>query len=304
MKMNYKEVEDYRQYTSSSEIHKAVNSLIGILRGVKIDEVVNEEELEEVKHWCNMHRPFQTKFPFSEIIPLIDEALSDHLLTTDEIQDILWLCENLVQNGGFKKYYDVVTSSLQQFQGIIHGIMADYKLNEEEIHRLSDWMEDNDFLKGFYPFDEIHSLLTVSKKDGVISQDELNMFTAYFGNFIDSKSSYNINESEISDLQSKYSVGGICSVCPEISFENKIFSFTGTSSKATRSEIAEIIIKNGGVFNNNVTRSTHYLIVGNDGNPCWAFSCYGRKVEKAVQLRKDGSQVIIVHENDFWDELY
>lgn len=31
----------------------------------------------------------------------------------------------------------------------------------------------------------------------------------------------------------------------------------------------------------------------------WAFSCYGRKVEKAVQLRKDGSQVIIVHENDF-----
>jgi hypothetical protein len=54
---------------------------------------------------------------------------------------------------------------------------------------------------------------------------------------------------------------------------------------------------------NSVSRKTNYLIVGDDGNPCWAFACYGRKVEKAINLRKQGTQIIIVHENDFWREI-
>ena len=29
-------------------------------------------------------------------------------------------------------------------------------------------------------------------------------------------------------------------------------------------------------------------IVGDNGNPAWAFSCYGRKVEKAIDMRKGG----------------
>lgn len=35
-------------------------------------------------------------------------------------------------------------------------------------------------------------------------------------------------------------------------------------------------------------------------NPCWAYACYGRKVEQAIGLRKAGSQLLLVHEADFW----
>lgn len=31
-----------------------------------------------------------------------------------------------------------------------------------------------------------------------------------------------------------------------------------------------------------------------------AFSCYDRKVEKAVKMRKEGHQILIIHEGDFW----
>lgn len=55
-----------------------------------------------------------------------------------------------------------------------------------------------------------------------------------------------------------------------------------------------------GIFNDNVVKTTEYLLVGNEGNPCWAFSCYGRKVEKAMELRKKGVNILIVHEDDFW----
>lgn len=299
-----KEVNEYRQFTKPAEMHKAINSLIGLLEGIKLDSKTNELELSEVINWCNLQRRFQDKFPFSEIIPLIDDALVDDILTSDEIEDILWLCKSIIHHDSFNTYYDVITSSLQELHGIIHGIMADNIINNEEIDQLFDWMEDHDFLKGSYPFDEIYSLLIAIKEDGVISDDEINMLKAYLGNFIDTRSSYNINESEIKDLQNMYSVNGICAVCPEIIFENKTFSFTGTSSKAKRKDIADLIAKMGGTFNNNVTTKTDFLIVGGDGNPCWAFSCYGRKVEKAVELRKNGQQIIIVHENDFWDEVW
>lgn len=303
MTKNFNEVEGYRVFTAPAEIHKAVNSLIGMLNGIQFDNVLKTEEVEEVVNWCNLHRRFQNKFPFSEIIPMLDSALEDDILTNEEIDDVLWLCNNVVHHDGFNTYYDIVTSSLQQLHGIIHGVMADSFINDDEVIQLYQWMEERDFLKGYYPFDEIYSLLTEIKKDGIISQDERNMLKAYLGNFIDTRSSYNIHEIEIKELQNKYSVNGICAVCPEISFKDKIFSFTGTSGRAKRKEIVEVITNLGGTFNNNVTLKTDFLIVGNDGNPCWAFSCYGRKVEKAVELRKNGSSIIIVHENDFWDEV-
>lgn len=303
MTKNFNEVEGYRVFTAPAEIHKAVNSLIGMLNGIQFDNVLKMEEVEEVVNWCNLHRRFQNKFPFSEIIPMIDSALEDEILTSEEIEDILWLCNNVIHHEGFNTYYDIVTSSLQQLHGIIHGVMADNIINDDEVILLYQWMEERDFLKGYYPFDEIYSLLTEIKKDGTFSQDERNMLKAYLGNFVDTRSSYNINEFEIKELQDKYLVRGICAVCPDITFENKVFSFTGTSGRAKRKEIAEVITNLGGIFNNNITLKTDFLIVGNDGNPCWAFSCYGRKVEKAVDLRKNGSSIIIVHENDFWDEV-
>ncbi|NQD67274.1 NAD-dependent DNA ligase [Bacillus haikouensis] len=304
MNNSFKEIHEYRKYTSKAEIHKAINSLIGMIEGIRLDQAINLDELEEIIHWCSMHRHLHKKSPFSEIIPVVDHALEDNILEPDEVEDILWLCQKVIKEDDFKEYYNLITSSIQQLEGILHGLLADNELTETEVNQLAAWMEDHDFLKGTYPFDEIDSLLTSAREDGVISEDERHMLKAFFGNFVDTKISYNVNEFEIKTLQGKYSVSGICAVCPEIKFEAKSFCFTGTSSQATRNEIAELITTKGGTFNKGVTKKTDYLIVGGDGNPCWAFSCYGRKVEKAVQMRRDGSGILIVHENDFWDEVY
>jgi NAD-dependent DNA ligase len=304
MNKSYSEIEDYRIYTSKAELHKAVNSLIGIINGIVIDGIVNNDELAEITNWCSMHRHLKNKSPFSEIIPVVDNALTDNQLDNEEIQDILWLCNHVINNNEFDEFYSMITSSIQQLEGLLHGLLADNELSDIEIDQLSKWMEEHDFLKGSYPFDEVDSLLVSARQDGIISTDEKNMLKAFFALFIDTRISYNINEIEMKALQNKYSVSGICAVCPEVTFENKTFSFTGKSSRAKRNEIAEVIIKKDGSFNENVTKKTDYLIVGGEGNPCWAFSCYGRKVERAVQLRKEGSLIIIVHENDFWDEIH
>ena len=59
--------------------------------------------------------------------------------------------------------------------------------------------------------------------------------------------------------------------------------------------------KLGGIPTDSINKRTDYLIVGDNGNPAWAFSCYGRKVEKALSLRKDGHTITMIHEFDFSD---
>lgn len=68
-----------------------------------------------------------------------------------------------------------------------------------------------------------------------------------------------------------------------------------------RREIAERIKSLGGIVKNNISKKTNYLIVCTAGNPCWAYSCYGRKVDEAIKLRKNGVPITIVSETDLWD---
>lgn len=296
----HSEIKDYRKYTTPAELHKAVNTLKGIVAGITTDYNVSEDETNELINWCMAHQHLVNRHPFSELIPLIETVCQDGTVSPDEAHDIIWLCNNFVSNSD---YYDLITSSLQFLSGLIHGILADGTITDDEIQTLQMWIRTNDYLTGTYPFDEIESLILSILTDGTVTEDERNMLKAFLSNFIDLKTSYNLNEIEMDELKSKYSISGICAVCQEIEFENNVFCFTGQSTRAKRNDIADIIVAHGGKFGSSVTGKTRYLIVGNDGNPCWAFSCYGRKIEEAVNRRKNGQTLTIVNEIDFWDIL-
>ena len=298
-----KELNEYRHFMKKEEMHKSLNSLVGILEGISADGAISIEEAAELQQWYELHRHLLNTHPFSQIFPIIDAALTDGSLDIEEAKDILWVCNKFSDLSEGDLYFDAITSKIQQLQGMVHGMIADGKLSDSEIKQLNEWLNDNDFLSGTYPFDEIYSLLLAAKDDGTISEDERNMLIAFFTNFIDTKESCNIHEVDARKLRELYSIQGICAVCPEISFDGTTFCFTGASTRGTRAEIAKIVESKGSHFTNGVTQKTDYLIVGGDGNPCWAFSCYGRKVEKAMDLRKAGYKVVIVHENDFWDEV-
>lgn len=298
--MSAKEIDEYRKFTTPAELHKAVNTLKGMVAGITTDSKINEDEVNELVNWCISHSHLSDRHPFNELIPLIKASCEDGIISSEESSDIIWLCNNFVSDS---HYYDLVTSSLQFFTGLIHGIMADGEITDGEIYTLKKWMQTNDYLIGCYPFDEIESLIMAILADGKISDDERNMLKAFLSNFIDLHASYNLNELDMNALKEKYHISGICAICQEIDFEGTVFCFTGQSSRAKRSEIANIIETHGGHFSPDVTNKTRYLIVGNEGNPCWAFSCYGRKIEKAIEHRKNGQLLTIVNELDFWDIL-
>ena len=143
-------------------------------------------------------------------------------------------------------------------------------------------------------------------KDGKVDEAEQAMLKDFFEDFIEYSFAKQVRTEAArvkAGMLRQMSLPGICATCPDVRFAGRTFTLTGTSAKATRKDIVGRIAAKGGEFSPNVTERTHYLVVGSGANPCWAFSCYGRKVEKAVELRKSGVPIVIVHETDFWDAM-
>lgn len=296
--MRFAEIDEYRKFTHPAELHKAINTLRGLVAGINSDSGASLAEMTELAHWCELHANLRDRHPFSELLPVIETACVDGTVTEDEAKDILWLCGNFADNSA---YYNATTASIQFLSGLVHGIMADGELSDREISALSSWVKTNDFLSGTYPFDEINSMLSAVLADKKITTDERNQLMALFSNVIDFTSSFNLREADFTELREKYSIPGICATCPDITFSGKVFCFTGESYRAKRAELADTVIRLGGAFRSAVSAKTDYLVVGNAGNPCWAYACYGRKIEEAVALRQAGAKVMIVNETDFWD---
>jgi hypothetical protein len=286
-------------FTRRQRIDTAVHTLEGILKGIAIDGIITPKELDELRSWANDNRKLIGSHPFSELIPKIDAAMTDGVIDSEEQADILWVCQNL-QSGSI--YYDSVTSDIQRLQGILHGILADGVVTDAEIHHLSEWIESHDHLKGCYPYDEIDAVLTAVLRDGAIDSTERESLSQFFEGFVTYSLARRMKNAR-EGIAPAPKLSGICAVCPELTFPERIYSFTGASTHATRTRIAELVELCGGSFSRAVTPKVHYLIVGAHGNAAWTYACYGRKVEQAMNLRSEGHQVTIAHENDFWDAL-
>lgn len=290
----------YEMYTFRSQFEKSLYTLIGIIEGIRSDSVITVEEKEELVNWCMVHNEFKTKEPFKSIIALINNSLSDDILTDEEIEEILYACKNQNQNN---PYYDLITNSLQELSGILHGILSDNVVNTEEITELKKWLQENDYLENTFPYAEVYSVVHKVLEDNMVDHEEEKMLKVFFSEFVDQRNSINIDTPALAELKATIKISGICSLAPEIDFKEKTFCFTGASSKATRSEIAHKVLSSGGLFTDSLNKKVDYLIIGNEGNPCWAFTCYGRKVEKAMVMRREGHKIILVNEIDFWDAL-
>lgn len=286
----------YYGFTGRSRLDKAVNSLLGLVEGVSADSRINDAEIEFLVRWLDAHQPYRNRHPFNEFLPVVSEALADGVLTEDERSDILWLCERLRSMG----YYDTATADIQRLHAIMGAIAADGVITEAELRGLSEWLRDHEHLRRCWPYDEVDSVITAVLSDRKIDEQEHEFLKALFTEFVAIDGSLTIAQPLVS---SGSSVQGLCASCPEIIFQDSLFCFTGASVKYTRTGFTELVKSLGGRVSTSVTPALDYLIIGADGNPCWAYACYGRKVEKAVELRRQGHRLLLVHENDFHDAV-
>ncbi|MFL6622661.1 MAG: BRCT domain-containing protein [Sulfurifustis sp.] len=270
--------------------------MLGIIEGISVDSVINKKEVEFLNLWLAEQREMRRRHPYSELVPVVERAIADGILSSNEKEDVLWLCERLRSTA----FYDRITADIQRLHAILGGIAADQVISEEELKGLSNWLSDHEHLKTCWPYEEVASLITGVLSDKKIDAREHQLLNQFFMEFVSVLDDRTIGKSK---LAIDGNIVGLCAVCPEIQFKERVFCFTGSSKKYSRAEFCELVERLGGEATNSVSSKIDYLIIGADGNPCWAYACYGRKVEKAVELRKSGWRLLLVHENDFHDAV-
>ncbi len=172
--------------------------------------------------------------------------------------------------------------------GLSKGLLADGNINQGESEFLLSWLiqnrqsSNNPIILNL--LDKVSSFL----EDGVIDTDES-------AELVDILKRISGDSSEIGELL-KTSTLPVDDPTPDIIFEDRSFLFTGTCAFGTRKQCQEATEALRGINAKSVTKSLNYLVLGTYVTDSWAHESFGRKIEKAMAYRDQGSPIVIIKE--------
>jgi hypothetical protein len=283
----------FRQFCGPAQVHKDLNTLYGLIVGIQADAHINDSEIELLRAWVDSISSLQTKAPYNKFIAKIKAIIGDRVVTSEEADDLIWLCKNYLDYNQ-NPYYNVITSSTQQLGGFLAGISADQTINIEELSAFDSWSSENASLFKTWSFDTLLPAIERIQVERHLSADDHSELLA----FCHAITSIKPAEQEKVSIPVKLPEHQVSIVIQE-----STFCFTGESSSYSRKELAQIVEMYGGVAADSVTAKLHYLVICDERNPAWAFEMYGRKVEKAMTMKKKGAGPEVVFEEDLFRSL-
>lgn len=157
------------------------------------------------------------------------------------------------------------------------------------------WMLDHQDVAPKHPFSELVPKVAAAVEDGVLDEEERADITWLCQKLCSTE----FYDQVTADLQQLHAVVGGIAADGRITVEE----MRGLSDWLRRSHFEQTVAQLGGRTLAAVSPNLNFLVIGAEGNPCWTYACYGRKVEKAVELRKKVANIVILHENDFHDAV-
>jgi NAD-dependent DNA ligase len=254
--------------------------------GIKADGHINETEIELLHSWMNSIGILKSKAPYNNLVTKINEILADGIVTVEEAEDLIWLCRSYLDYNT-NPYYDVITSATQQLGGFLAGISADNNINVRELNALRNWSSENATLFNTWPFDALLPAIDRISSDRQLPADEHGELLSFCHCVSAIKPVGRANTETVAKLPMQ---------TVSILIQDSTFCFTGESPNYTWKELAKIVEMYGGVAAASVNAQLHYLVICDVPNPAWAFQMYGRKVEKAMNMKKKGAGVEVVFE--------
>lgn len=144
-----------------------INELIGIIKGINYDGVVNRFEVAKLSSWIKKNKNLSYDAKQVRLISLIEQVIEDGIITDDERMMLIDYCN---------KYTDTITASsvkIYELNGIIEGIICDNEINEKEVYRLREWMKTNSsYIRGHKPSELICEKIDSILEDDIVTNEE------------------------------------------------------------------------------------------------------------------------------------
>ena len=221
--------------------------------------MIHPKETAFLKNWLEEHRSYQEKEEGKAVLSVLEEILADGEVMVEEAKKLQSELMYVTQ---------LFTTSLemkatQVLRGIIEGIQTDEVIKDSEIYMIENWLYQNDYLMGHYPYDKIKEAIDRILEDNIITQEEKESLTKIFDDIL----------SPVDDASKA-----------AVTIPGKEFVLTGDFQHGSRSEIEAYIVSKGGIVHSGVRKKADYVVVGLYGSPNYCQGNYGTKIKKAKEI--------------------
>ena len=262
--------------------NKAAATLSGILLGLTCDDELNDTEISFLQNWLE-NQETRTG-DLQDIYEDIARILMDKVITEEENQDLLTSLQDCLEYGPKSLSAD---ARINEFEGFLYGLAADGKLGRCEFDQLCTRLGQYRDIVTKWPFCIVSDALDKILRDGPVSSIELKELCELIQQITGT------NFTKDGDA-----VGGATTMfsSPVPTFKGKHVCITGKFLSGTREQVQSKLVSLGAIPQGGVTRQTDILIIGTFCSRDWIHSSTGRKIERAVELKREGHGLIITNE--------
>jgi len=184
-----------------------------------------------------------------------------------------------------------VSKAIDQLSGICAGILADGVVTEQEAEFFANWVRKFAPFEPVWPFTDILARVERIFADGRCDEEEREELKGVMEALCGHTAQAKPEETYSTTLP-------LNSPPPDlVVFPERLFCITGRFAFGTRRKVMDAIQVRGGVPSDSPpTRESHYVVIGVFASRDWANTNYGRKIERAVELRDSGSSISIISE--------
>ena len=263
---------------------KAMHGLKGILSGIVADKRLNEKEFLFLDAWLKSQQYLAEDTDVLAILSQVGDILEDGEISYDELTAM----QSHIEAIAAQKDAPAMNSQAQmdELLGFITGVASDGVLNDDEIIAMSNWMDRNSAIHDVWPATIIGNRLSIILEDGIITDEEradllivVNRITGKEPG-ITYEVSTEVWEDKIDSLR----------------VEGAIFCLTGDFVSGDRDSIDTMLKCLGAQTSTSVNRSVDYLVIGTLASRDWLYTSHGRKIEKALLLKREGSEIAVITE--------
>lgn len=188
----------------------------------------------------------------------------------------------------------VLCREISEMLGVCRGVIADGVVTPEEVQFLDTWLAAHPLAATSFPGSAVAARLRRVYQDGIVTDEERAELLALLQDATGQISPQAVTAPTKLPLDEP---------APPLVFQGSTFCFTGKFASGTRSWCENETVARGGLCKSAVDRTLCFLVIGSVGNEQWAHSSFGRKIEKAVDLKSGGAPVAVISEQHWCEAL-
>jgi NAD-dependent DNA ligase len=274
-------------FSFSKEKSRAVHGLKGILIGLVADKKLNEKELLFLDAWLQSQQYLATDQDVVGLLALVGEILANGFIEPESLKAMQLKIEILIM--GMKDFEDDKVAGIEELLGFLVGIAADGQLNDKEVGALYKWLASNQLIRDKWPASIVVERVATILEDGIITDDERQDLMGIIQQFTD-------NSIATGGMSLEASVEVWEDAIDAIKVTGSTFCLTGDFVAGSRNSIDKKLRNLGATVSTSVNKSVDYLVIGTLASSDWLYTSHGRKIEKALHLKRKGIEVKTITE--------